>query len=179
MNSAVAILEKLIEDNTVTSKEHVLETASRHASDAQTRFENSFEQTVREISAAWGEPEFNSAIKKESVVAVEPAQSESGEQQQPKRSLGTVVPPWCQGAPRHGGKPKALRLAHWKKPEGVLYIVLRTELDGEREIPLYYDLVLGARRRKPEVDRSTQQLRQTNKSWMAYVVDFFNYMRGR
>ncbi len=175
MNSAIAILEKLITDPSVTSKEHVLETASRHSSDAQGRFEQSFERVVSEISAIWGNPEFNSQIRKEAE-GTDPQQSSGGEL---KRVLGTVVPPWCQGSPRHGGKPKALRLAHWKKPEGVLYIVLRTELDGEKEIPLYYDLVLGARRRKPEVDRSTAQLRQSKESWFKHLIAFFDWFRGR
>jgi hypothetical protein len=169
--SSVVILEKLLADDTVKSKEHVIETASRHASDVDKRFEGSFDTIVREITAAWGEPEFNSHIRKESK-----EQTESGEE---KKNLGTIVPPWCQGAPRNGGIPKALRLAHWRRPEGVSYIVLRTEMDKEKDRPLYYDLVLGARRRKPEVERSTAQLRQTKDPWQARVVGILNWLRGR
>lgn len=172
MTSVVAILEKLLDDKTVTFKEHVLETASRHVSDAQTRFEQKFDALVREIGTIWGEPEFNSQIRQEPDVA----QTSSDEQKKP---LSTVVPPWCQGTPRNGGRTKALRLAHWKNSDGIMYVVLRTELDLEKDRPLYYDLILGARRRKPEMDKNTVKLRQTEKTWQAYVVDFFNWLRGR
>ena len=172
MNSAVAILEKLLDDKTVNYKEHVLETASRHVSDAESRFEKKFDDVVHEISAIWGEPEFNSQIRKEpEAQEIQP----TAEGEQPKKALGTVVPQWCQGAPRNGGRPKPLRLAHWKNSDGVLYVVLRTELDQVKDLPLYYDLILGARRRKPEMDRTTVKLRQTEKTWQAHVVEFFNW----
>jgi hypothetical protein len=170
MTSAIALLEKLLEDDTVSFKEHVIESSSRHVE--QERCEQSFNNVVREITAIWNEPEFNSQIRKQS----EEKLTASGEY---KKVLATVVPPWCQGMPKHGGIPKALRLAHWKRPEGILYVVLRTEIDAEKNRPLYYDLVLGARRRSPDVGRTTVKLRQTKKTWMAHVVEFFHWLFGR
>lgn len=183
MSSAIAILEKLLEDETVSFKEHVLETASTHVSNVQQRFESSFDSYVRDISAIWGEPEFNSQIRKEPnepppEPSAEEEPSDNGEHK--KKPLSTVVPNWCKGTARNGGEPKALRLAHWKKPDGLMYIVLRTEVDPKKnDRPIYYDLVLGARRRKQEVDKGTVKLRQTKEHWMAGVVGIINYWFGR
>jgi hypothetical protein len=173
MSSLVAILEKLISDESVPFKEHILETASRHVTDAEKRFDDKFDNLVREISTVMGEPEFNSHIRKEVTEAPGP----TGEQ---KKSLPTVVPPWCQGTARSGGVPKPLRFAHWKKPEGVLYVILRTEIEPAKERPLYYDLVLGARRRKPDVDKTTEKLRRQEETLMSKFVAFLRYwIRGQ
>jgi hypothetical protein len=182
MSSAIAILEKLLADETVTAKEHLLETASPHISNAQQRFEQTFDSIVRDISTIWGDPEFNSSIKKGEDELL-PAPGEESEQpengEKKERNLSTVVPPWCKGAPRSGGTPVALRLAHWKKPDGLMYVVLRTEIDPKKDRPLYYDLVLGARRRKQEVDRGTEKLRQSKEDWKSHVVSALNWLRGR
>ena len=180
MSSAIVILEKLLHDDTVTSKEHLLETASRHVDNAQQRFETTFDGMVHEISAIWGEPEFNSQIRKEPIQMPNPEpQSESEQKTSIRKPLGTVVPHWCSGTARSGGTPKALRLAHWKKPDGLMYIVLRTEIDAKKDVPLYYDLVLGARRRKQDVDRHTERLRQQKESWVNHVVNAFHWLLGR
>jgi len=184
MSSSIAILEKLLEDDTVTFKEHLLETASRHVDNAEQRFENTFDGIVRDISAIWGAPEFNSQIRKEPNQLPDPEppaadSPDSPEKKAPKKPLSTVVPSWCQGTARSGGKPKALRLAHWKKPDGLLYVVLRTEIDAKKDIPLYYDLILGARRRKQEVDQTTEKLRHQKETWFHHVVTAFNWLLGR
>jgi hypothetical protein len=184
MSSAIAILEKLLEDDTVTFKEHLLETASRHVDNAQQRFENTFDGIVRDISTIWGAPEFNSHIRKEPNQMPDPEpppadSQDSTQEKKPKKPLSTVVPSWCQGTARSGGTPKALRMAHWKKPDGLVYIVLRTEIDAKKDIPLYYDLILGARRRKQEVGQHTENLRHQKENWMQHVVTAFNWLLGR
>src|SRR5580658_7550802 len=147
MSSAIAVLEKLLGDETVASKEHLMETASPHISNAQQRFEQSFDNLVREISTIWGDPEFNSQITKGDdellpAPSEEPAEGEQAEPVERKeRNLSTVVPAWSRGTARSGGTPKALRLAHWKRPDGLMYVVLRTEIDAKKDRPLYFDLV--------------------------------------
>ncbi|HEY9776889.1 MAG TPA: hypothetical protein V6C81_24205 [Planktothrix sp.] len=189
MSSAIAVLEKLLNDESVNNKEHLLETASPHILNAEQRFEQSFDTIVREISTIWGDPEFNSQIKKgdDELLPAPGEEEEAPEGEQPQeaaerkeRNLSTVVPAWSRGTARSGGQIKALRLAHWKRPDGLMYIVLRTELDPKKnDRPLYYDLILGARRRKQEVDRGSERLRQTEENWKSQVVQALNWLRGR
>lgn len=177
MPGAIAVLEKLLDDPETQVKEHVLETASPHIANAQARFEERFDSIVNEISTIWGEPSFNSHLNWEGHPSV--TDRDSQEEQTDSKRLSTVVPKWCVGTARSGGQPKTLRMASWSKPDSLKYVCMRTEIDPRKDRPLYYDIVLGAKRKNQEVSRGSEKLRHTKEHWMSNVVSALNWFRGR
>lgn len=154
-SSALAILERLLE-NDVQQKEHVLETFSPHLGDLQARMGETFEKLVSECSTVLGPADFNCAPSKEDKVK-------------------TTMPVWSIGAPRAGGSLQTLRLTYWKRPDSFFYIALRTEIHPQKDKPMHYDLLLGARRRKEEVrdNLKMDRLRNTKTHWISKVLPFF------
>lgn len=180
--SAILILERLLDDESVNSKEHLLETASPNLSNVEDRLNTTFDQLVHEISTAWGRPQFNSRVSLDSSkVEIQETESEGAEGEGAKKQLNSVVPSWSNGTARNAGMPKALRLSYWKRPDALSYIVLRTELDLKKNNrPMHYDIVLGSRRRSQESSRAVKQLRQTEEHWMSKVVAFLKvFLHGR
>ncbi len=155
MTSAVAILERLLDDQAQNSKEHVMETASPHLSNVEDRMDKTFDSMVKEISEAFGVPDFANSRP-------------TGEEK-----MQSVLPKWSDGTPKSGGSPKTMRLSYWKRPEGTFYIVLRTEFDPKKERNVHYDLSLGARRKSPEATPRVDRLRNTKEHWFNKVLPFF------
>jgi len=190
--SAVALLEKLLDDQSVTSKEHVLDTASRHVSDVENRFIASYESLVNEITRTWGLPQFNSTMEDESQISQEEEEEEEpAEQQQTtgtgvpgerkRKKLRNVVPPWAKGIASSGGDIKAIRLCYWKRPTCIGYVVLRKEIDTKRGIALMYMIALGVRKRGPEKGRTVEKLRHSKEDhWLITPVkNFLGWLAGR
>lgn len=191
MTNAITIIERLLGESSVQSNEHIIETASRHVSNVERRFSESFDLLVKEISGVWGSPQFNSTVpgedepveeedeeeEKESAEEQATSQGSGGSGERKKKKLRNVVPPWSNGKSKTpGGVCKALRLAYWRRTTMVAYVVLRAEFDKEKNVPITYDLILGARRRGQEQSRSFQQLKQTNKGWFR---PFINWLFGK
>jgi hypothetical protein len=188
MTNAITIIERLLGESKVQSNEHVIETASRHVSNVERRFSESFDLLVKEISGVWGSPQFNSTVPGMNDPVVEEEEEESadeqsttqgsgGDQVRKKKKLRNIVPPWSNGKSKTpGGVCKALRLAYWRRTTMVAYVVLRAEFDKEKDVPITYDLILGARRRGQEQSKSFQQLKQTNKGWFR---PFINWLFGK
>ena len=192
--SAVTILEKLLgSEQSVTSKEHVLDSASRHVSNVESRFIESFDKLVREISSTWGQPQFNSLVEdepteeeeEEVTVVDEDAQeqqqtTQSGGGERKRKKLRNVLPPWAKGIATSGGDIRAIRLCYWKRPECIGYVVLRKEMDVKRNLALSYIIALGARRRGPEHStRSVQTIRQAKEHWSQPILNWFSWLVGR
>lgn len=156
MANCVPIMDRLLEDPTVNSREHSLETASYHVSNVKEKFEGQFDQLVREISKDWGLPIFNASFE---------------ETPEGKKNN---TPSWCVGTARDGGVPKTLRLAYWKREQKLNYLALRTEVDEEKDRPLYYELVVGSRRRATEsinvgkMRHSKPNVWETIRSWFVF-----------
>lgn len=119
-------MDCLLDDPKLNSREHVLETASYHVSNVKEQFSNQFERLVTEISSTWGHPVFTCTLDDEKKIA---------------------PPKWSIGEARDGGVPRTLKLTYWKRDGRIDYIALRTEIDEEKERNLYYEIVIGARRR--------------------------------
>lgn len=86
MSGAVTILEKLLDDQSVSSKEHILDTASRHVSNVEDRFVKSYDSLVREITANWGLPQFNNTV--DDNTPDEPEEEEETPQEQQESTGG-------------------------------------------------------------------------------------------
>lgn len=159
MSSAIAILEHLLDEGTVTQKEHVIETNSPRISNVDNRMHQSFDNMVRDISTIWGEPQFNNRITGEAT-----------------DKHNNVVPTWSKGTARNGGDVKTMRLSYWKRPELTCYIAYRIELDTSKEPPkpLYYDLILGARKRNAETSKGVKTLRSNEGNWVTKVMAGLN-----
>jgi hypothetical protein len=155
MTSAVAILERLL-DGDIAQKEHTLETFSPHLSDLHTRINSTFDKLVGECEAVFGPADLNSP----------PVDGEKSK---------TPFPGWSAGTARNGGAIQTLRLAYWKRPDSFYYIGLRTEIHPQKEKPMYFDLVVGARRRKEELrdSASMDKLRNSKQHWISKVLPFF------
>ncbi len=189
MTNAIAIIERLLGAESVQSNEHVIETASRHVSNVESRFSDSFDLLVREISSTWGLPQFNSTVPSTGDEVEEEEEdrdqqattnggngSEQAEGERKKRKLRNVVPPWSNGKSKSGGKCKALRLSYWKRANLIGYVVLRAEFDTVKNVPITYDLILGARRRGQDSSRNIQHLKQAKGGWF---MPFINWLFGR
>lgn len=125
--SVVALMERMLDVGTIVPvKEHVLESASRHVADVEDKFNEQYDKLVREATIAWGKPEFNNDMS--------------------HVRLKNVMPSWSDGIARNGGESRAQRLCYWRKDGIIKYIVLRTEVN-DKDTPIYYDLVIGARRK--------------------------------
>lgn len=173
MSSPIAIFERLLNDEATNFKEHVLETASPSIANVRERLEQSFEKIVCEISTIWGDPSYAGRIQGKEE-KVEPEGSPAAQ----RKKLTNVIPPWCKGTARSGGEPLALRITYWKRPDNISYIVLRTEVDSQRNNkPLHYDVVLGSRRRNQEPGRESARLRQSREhpaiQLMTFLRKFF------
>ncbi len=155
MTSAVAILERLL-DNEATQKEHTLETFSPHLGDLQSRMNDTFDKLIGECNAVFGPADFNCA----------PTVGDK---------VKTTLPSWSAGAPKQGGSLQTVRLSYWKRPDSLYYIALRTEIHPQKDKPMYYDLLLGAKRRKEELRESVKmdKLRNTKPHWISKVLPFF------
>jgi hypothetical protein len=154
MNSAVAIFERLLSGDD-QQKEHVLETASPHLSDAQGKLFAQVDKMVGEIGAVFGAPDFSATPT-------------------PEDKVKTSLPSWSVGTPKNGGTVQTLRLVYWKRPESTFYIVVRTETHPQKDKKMYYDLVLGAKRRNPEAALpKVDRLRNTKEHWLNKVLPFF------
>ncbi|HEY9684422.1 MAG TPA: hypothetical protein V6C86_22770 [Oculatellaceae cyanobacterium] len=154
MTSAVAILERLL-DSDATQKEHILETFSPHLGDLQTRMGDTFEKLIGECTAVFGPADFNCNPGADKV--------------------RQTLPSWSAGTAKNGGNLQTLRLAYWKRPDSLYYIALRTEIHPQKEKSMYYDLILGAKRRKEEIRESMNmdKLRNTKQHWISKVLPFF------
>jgi len=108
MTNAITIIERLLAESKVQSNEHVIETASRHVSNVERRFSESFDLLVKEICGVWGSPQFNSTVpgmddpaeEEEEESQEEQATSTGGTGEQgerKKKKLRNVVPPWSNG----------------------------------------------------------------------------------
>ena len=159
MSSAIAILEHLLDDESLNSKEHIIETASPKLSNVEGRLQQTFDTMVRDISTIWGDPQFNNRIT-------------SNEEDK----VGNVVPTWSKGTARSGGEPMVLRLAYWKRPGLTCYVQLRTELDKTKDpaSPMFYDLVFGSRRRSPDKTQSVQNMKQVETNKMTELTKAAN-----
>lgn len=186
MADPITIMERLLAESNVQSNEHVIETASRHVSNVESRFSENFDSLVRDIRSVWGSPQFNSTVpgmdekEEEEEEVVESAEEQSqtnggtgeGGERKP-RKLRNVVPPWSNGKSKTpGGKCQALRLAYWKRSDMIGYVVLRAEFDREKNVPLTYDLILGARRRGQDTSRSIQHLKQSKQGWFRPLINW-------
>lgn len=189
MSSAIPILEHLLDEASVNSKEHVIETASRHVSNVESRLSENFDSLVHEISTIWGAPQFNSTVPgsehedEEEEDIEEQSTSDAGgagkqDASRKKKKLRNVVPPWSNGTSRSGGQCKALRLSYWKRPDQIGYVVLRVEIDTKKNMPLSYDLILGARRRGAEPGRNVAKFKQVEgqRHWFSPVM---KWLTGR
>ncbi|MBS2002194.1 MAG: hypothetical protein U0103_00545 [Candidatus Obscuribacterales bacterium] len=187
MTNAITIIERLLGESSVQSNEHVIETASRHVSNVERRFSESFDLLVKEITNVWGKPQFNSTVpgmddpveeeEEEEESAEEQSTTQGGDAVRKKKKLRNVVPPWSNGKSKTPGCTcKALRLAYWRRTTMVAYVVLRAEFDKEKNVAITYDLCLGARRRGQEQSKSFQQLKHTNKGWFR---PFINWLFGK
>jgi hypothetical protein len=191
MPKSISIIERLLGEESVQTNEHVIETASRHVSNVEERFSDSFDSLVKEISSVWGAPQFNSTVpgmddheaqEQEESIEEQSAtngggSSEQKEGERKKRKLSNVVPPWSNGKSKTPGcKCKALRLSYWRRTNLVGYVVLRAEFDIEKNVPITYDLILGARRRGQEASRQIQSLKQVKQGWFR---PFLNWLFGR
>ncbi len=155
MTSAIAILERLLENRSENSKEHILETASPRLTDVENRMDHSFDALVKEISTIFGVPDFaNSKL--------------TGQEK-----VQNILPKWSEGTARNGGVLKTMRLSYWKRDEETFYIALRTECDTRNDRNLYYDLVLGARRRTPGSTPKVEKLRNAKEHWLSRFIPFF------
>ncbi|HEY9785380.1 MAG TPA: hypothetical protein V6D17_08265 [Candidatus Obscuribacterales bacterium] len=146
MPNTVSLFQRLLEDPSVNSKEHVLDTASYHVENVRQKFEEKYDGVLKEIESDWGLPIFNSSL----------------EEHEGKKS---VAPNWSNGSARDGGVAKALRLAYWKRESAINYVVLRTEIDEEKERPLYYEIVLGARRRGSDTVQFSKMRHKPTGIW--------------
>ena len=155
MTSAVAILERLLDDQAQNSKEHVVETASPHVANVEDRMDLAFDTLVQEITSTYGVPDFANSRS-------------TGEEK-----IQSVLPKWSEGTARVQGDVKTMRLSYWKRPEGTFYIVLRTEFDPKKNRNSYYDLSLGARRKSTESMPKVDRLRNTKEHWLNKVIPFF------
>ena len=188
MAGAIAIMERLLGEQSVQSNEHVIETASRHVSNVEARFSESFDTLVREISSTWGSPQFNSTVPGTGDEEEEEGDDDqrsthggNGNSEQPegerkRRQLRNIVPPWSNGKSKSGGKCKALRLSYWKRTDLIGYVVLRAEFDTVKNVPITYDLILGARRRSQDTTKNMQHLKQAKGNWF---VPFIKWLFGR
>lgn len=172
MSSTIAVFERLLDDDSVTAREHVLESASPHVAKVQDRLEQNFDSIVKEVSLIWGEPEFHGNVP-------EPEPPSEGDSEQ-KKARPNTIPAWCQGTARNGGASKALRVCYWKRPHATNYIVLRTEIDSKKNRPIDYSIVLGARRRTGTVDvKAVAALRQQKNHWMSGLLTCVHRLLGR
>lgn len=190
MADPITIMERLLAEQTTQSNEHIIETASRHVSNVESRFSENFNDLVTEIRNTWGKPQFNSTVPGEDEANEEleeenpeshseQATTDGGgsESERKKRKLRNVVPPWSNGKSKTpGGKCQALRLAYWRRSDMIGYVVLRAEIDKEKNVPLTYDLILGARRRGQEASRKIQSLKNAKQGWFR---PFINWLFGK
>jgi hypothetical protein len=150
-------MEALLKDPSVSVREHVVESASPHVSNVKQTFEGKFESLVSEIGKEWGHPIFNSTFD---------------DPDNPK----AVAPSWSVGNPKDGGEAKTLKLSYWKRDNIINYILLRTEVDPQKNNkPLYYEIVIGGKRRISEGNIKVDGLRQqkptiwgTIRSWFVW-----------
>ncbi|PZM81587.1 MAG: hypothetical protein DKT66_20515 [Candidatus Melainabacteria bacterium] len=157
MSKTVTLMEALLKDPSVSVREHVVESASPHVSNVKQTFEGKFESLVSEIGKEWGHPIFNSTFD---------------DPDNPK----AVAPSWSVGNPKDGGEAKTLKLSYWKRDNIINYILLRTEVDPQKNNkPLYYEIVIGGKRRISEGNIKVDGLRQqkptiwgTIRSWFVW-----------
>lgn len=157
MSKTVTLMEALLKDPSVSVREHVVESASPHVSNVKQTFEGKFESLVSEIGKEWGHPIFNSTFD---------------DPDNPK----AVAPSWSVGNPKDGGEAKTLKLSYWKRDNIINYILLRTEVDPQKNNkPLYYEIVIGGKRRISEGNIRVDGLRQqkttiwgTIRSWFVW-----------
>jgi hypothetical protein len=142
--SVVALLQRMLDlDTLVPVREHVLETASPRVANVKDKVTRHFDKIVRQATEAWGKPDFNNHLTNDA-------------------RLKTVVPAWSDGNGRNGGEPQALHLCYWRQNGILKYIVLRTEIDLQTGAPMYYDLIVGARRKQIDSIRLDSMREQTD-----------------
>ena len=182
MSSALVILEHLLDDESIESKEHVIETISPRIANVQTRISDNFDELVQEISTKWGAAQYNNTIGSDSdkepaePPAADGADGEGQETTSKRKAVKRQVPPWSHGVATKGVDAKALRLSYWKRPNCLGYVVLRTELDDKKQ-PVNYALILGARRRTPDTGRSVDKLRQAQS--IPWYTQIFGWLTKR
>ncbi len=155
MSKTVTLMEALLKDPAVSVREHVVESASPHISNAKQTFEGKYETLVSEIGKEWGYPIFNSTFD---------------DPENPK----AVAPAWSVGSPKDGGEAKTLKLSYWKRDNIINYILLRTEVDPQKNNrPLYYEIVIGGKRRISEGNVKVDGLRQQKPSLWGTIRSWF------
>lgn len=162
MSRTISLLEGLLSDESVSAKEHVMETASQHVSNVQERLDGNFETIVRELTVAWGDPEFNTYVE------VEVPPEKPGDETKIKKN---IVPSWSNGTAKNGGDPKALRLCYWRRDGNTFYVVTRVEMDKERDRPLYYEVAIGARKKADM--KGNERLRHAKPSVWETIRSWF------
>jgi len=168
-SSAVSILDRLLDEESVSSKEHTLETASPRIANVQDRFSHTFDEIVKEISVSWGRPTFNNSVAGDTASNAEEMLAGEGD----RKPLANVVPSWSNGKPKNGGECKAVRLCYWKRNDAINYVVFRIESEKASSKPMNYELVLGARRRDREAQtRSMDKIRGQKEHWLTGVLNF-------
>lgn len=154
MSKTCTLIDALLQDPAVSVREHVLENASCHVSNVKQNIEKQYENLVKEIGTEWGYPIFNSTFD---------------DPDNPK----AIAPGWSVGSPKDGGDPKTLKLSYWKRENCINYIVLRTETDPKKnDKPLYYELVIGSKRKLTEHAR-VDKIRQVKPSVWGTVRSWF------
>lgn len=157
MSKTVTLMEALLQDPTVSVREHVVESASPHVSNVKQTFEKQYETLVSEIGKEWGYPIFNSTFD---------------DPENPK----AIAPSWSLGSPKDGGESKTLKLSYWKRENIINYILLRTEVDPDKNNrPLYYEIVIGGKRRISDGHAKVESLRQAKPSVWATVRSWFTW----
>lgn len=155
MSKTVTLMEALLKDPSVSVREHVVESASPHVSNVKQTFEGKFESLVSEIGKEWGHPIFNSTFD---------------DPDNPK----AVAPSWSVGNPKDGGEAKTLKLSYWKRDNIINYILLRTEVDPQKNNkPLYYEIVIGGKRRISEGNIKVDGLRQQKPTIWGTIRSWF------
>ncbi|MCC7528686.1 MAG: hypothetical protein IT342_09200 [Candidatus Melainabacteria bacterium] len=155
MSKTVTLMEALLKDPSVSVREHVVESASPHVSNVKQTFEKQYETLVSEIGKEWGYPIFNSTFD---------------DPENPK----AVAPAWSVGNPKDGGESKTLKLSYWKRDNIINYILLRTEVDPQKNNrPLYYEIVIGGKRRVSEGNVKVDALRQAKPSVWSTIRSWF------
>lgn len=146
MSNSVNILNKLAYTAAHSGlQEHLLESASRHVQDVQSKINQSYDNALSEISSAFGTPHFDGSLDFSSA---------------DKANNLVKMPSWSAGKPSQGDTIKSVRLAYWINEKLTSYLVLRYEYMEKAESPIYYQLAIGTKQASKELNISIGKLKE-------------------
>lgn len=150
MGTPINILDNLLQEAEVGgSREHVMDQAHYASQNVEENMGNRFLALVAEIQAELGAPEVNQVICYE-------------------EGKKTPLPRWLHDAVKEAGASRLLRVAYWKRGQGINYVLLRVDLDS-KDRPNYFNIVLGSRRRQSEGARvNTLRAKKPWWEWLQF-----------